>query len=426
MWKQSRIRRCGPVFAAAVLLMAYPSRAHARETCAVRAPAQGEATELLQAAIDRCAAAGGGTVRLLPGVYTSGPLAWKSHVRIDLSRGATLLGSPQQSEYPVRQDAPWRRVALLHADGAQDIALTGAGVVDGNGAVWWGAKAADRKAGRPEAPRPLLIDLVHTDGIRIEGVTLQNSPMYNIAAFLCRHLTVRNVRIVNPARTAPNTDGIDPVSTSDVLIEHTTIDTGDDNVAIKSGLVERGDPDVASSDIRIRNCTFLHGHGLSIGSETAGGVHNVQVEHVRFDGTRQGIRIKSARGRGNDIGDFRFRDITMTGVETPIQITAWYTGHSAGDTPQPMAEHTPRFHDIDIENVTAIGAKAAMQVEGLPESPVKGLVLQQVRIDAETGAVLRYAQIKTEHLDISTKKGPALLPGPGVTVNGKKLSPPAL
>ena len=112
------------------------------------------------------------------------------------------------------------------------------------------------------------------------------------------------------------------------MIEHTTIDTGDDNVAIKSGLVERGDPNVPSTDIVIRDCTFRSGHGLSIGSETAGGVRNVTVERVTFHGTRQGIRIKSARGRGNDIGNFTYRDITMEGVETPIQITAYYTGVS--------------------------------------------------------------------------------------------------
>ena len=116
-------------------------------------------------------------------------------------------------------------------------------------------------------------------------------------------------------------------------------------------------PLVPSTDIAIRDCIFVNGHGLSIGSETAGGVHNVIVERVSFKGTRQGIRIKSARGRGNDIGNFVYRDITMDGVETPIQITEYYTGGKGDKTDHPMEEHTPRFHDIRIENLTATNAK---------------------------------------------------------------------
>jgi polygalacturonase len=238
-------------------------------------------------------------------------------------------------------------------------------------------------------------------------------------AVLCDGLTVRGVRILNPGRTAPNTDGIDPISTSHVLIEHVVIDTGDDNVAIKSGLVERGDPDVPSTDIVIRDCDFRNGHGLSVGSETAGGVRNVRVERVTFNGTRQGIRIKSARGRGNDIGEFVFRDITMTDVETPIQITNYYTGGMKGDVAQPMTEHTPRFHDITIENVTATGAKRAAVIYGLPESPVKHVVLKDVHISSELGADMQYADVTAEDFVVTAKTGEAITKGPGVRINGK-------
>lgn len=231
---------------------------------------------------------------------------------------------------------------------------------------------------------------------------------------------MRDVKILNPGRTAPNTDGIDPISTSHVLIEHSLIDTGDDNVAIKSGLVERGDPNVPSSDITARDCDFRAGHGLSIGSETAGGMHNVRVEKVKFNGTRQGIRIKSARGQGNDIGDFSFRNITMQDVETPIQITAYYTGGMQGDKGQPVAEHTPRFHDTTIENVTARGAKQAMVVYGLPESPVKRLVLKHVHLSGEKGAGMQYAEITATDFVIHPASGDAIVKGPGVTINRKQ------
>jgi polygalacturonase len=375
-------------------------------------------TVALQAAIDGCAAKGGGEVRLSSGTYLSAPLALKSHVHLVLAKGAVLLGSAEIDDYPVREDAKWRRISLLHADKVTDIAITGEGTVDGQGQIWW-TRQLNRAKGSPEDPRPMLIDITNSSSILFDGVTLQNSPQYNIITFVCDRLTVRNVRIINPGRGAPNTDGIDPLSTSHVLIEHTYIDTGDDNIAIKSGLVGRDDPLVPSTDIAIRDCTFVNGHGLSIGSETAGGVRNVLVERVSFKGTRQGIRIKSARGRGNDIGNFVYRDITMDGVETPIQITEYYTGGKGDTTVHPMDEHTPRFHDIRIENLTATNAKNAVQVEGLPESPITNLVLKNVNITSDRGMVALYADITQDNVTITAKTGKPLEPGPGLTINGK-------
>ena len=416
------IRSLCPLVVSGFLLMA--SAAFAAKTCDVRqmgAAGDGHTkdTAAIQRAIDACSQAGGGAVHFAGGTYLSGPLDWKSHVRLQLDAGATLEGSPDMADYPLREDAPWRRVALLHADHATDISLTGAGIVDGNGKVWWDVQIANRGKHVKENQRPMLFDLTNSKNILIEGVTIQNSPQYNIMALLCDGLTVRGVKILNPGRTAPNTDGIDPISTKHVLIEHDLIDTGDDNVAIKSGLVERGDPNVPSEDIVIRDCDFRNGHGMSIGSETAGGVRNVTAERVKFEGTRQGIRIKSARGRGNDIGNFTFRDITMTNVETPIQITNYYTGGMKGDTAQPVTEHTPRFHDITIENVTATGAKRAAVIYGLPESPVKNLVLKNVHISSQVGADMQYADVTATDFVVTPQTGEPITRGPGVLINGK-------
>jgi polygalacturonase len=405
------------------IVLTAPAASAKIATCEARslgakADGQTKDTVALQSAIDLCAKGQGGVVHMSAGTYLSGPLALKSHVRLLLDKGATLLGSSDMEDYPIRKDAPWRRVSLLSADHAEDIGITGEGTIDGSGKVWWEAQMK-RQKGSPENQRPLLIDLTNSKKILIEGVTIQNSPQYNITAFWCDGLTVRNVTILNPGRGAPNTDGIDPVSTSHVLIEHDTIDTGDDNVAIKSGLVERGDPNIPSTDIVIRDCTFRAGHGLSIGSETADGVRNVTVERVSFTGTRQGIRIKSARGRGNDIGNFTYRDIQMDGVETPIEITNYYTGMVKNDPGQAVTEHTPKFHDITIENVTAKGAKRAAVVMGLPESPIKNLVLKHVKIDAATGMTLANAEIHEEDVTVTPATGEAVTRGPGVTINGK-------
>ena len=420
-------RRSTLLVSATVLLVSnvlLVSTARAKETTcdarALGAKADGQTkdTTALQAAIDQCAKGQGGVVHLTAGTYVSAPLTLRSHVHLVLDKGAMLLGSPNMEDYPIRTDAPWRRVSLLHADHVEDIAITGAGTVDGNGKVWW-EKQMNRPKGSKENQRPLLIDLTNSKQILIEGVTIQNSPQYNITAFWCDGLTVRNVTILNPGRGAPNTDGIDPVSTSHVLIEHDTIDTGDDNVAIKSGLVERGDPNVPSTDIVIRDCTFRAGHGLSIGSEVAGGVRNVTVERVTFTGTRQGIRIKSARGRGNDVGNFTYRDIKMDGVETPIEITEYYTGMVKDDPGQPVTEHTPKFHDFTIENVTATGAKRAGVIMGLPESPVKNLVMKNVHLSAATGMTIQYADIKQDNVTVTPVSGEPVMRGPGVTINGK-------
>jgi polygalacturonase len=410
-------------FGLAVVLAMSAGLAHAAKPamCDVHgAVADGKTkdTVALQKAIDACAAKGGGSVRLKAGTYLSAPLELKSHVKLLLESGAVLLGSADEADYALRPDAAWRRVALIHADKVEDIGIVGAGTVDGQGQGWW-TRQMTRVKGAPENPRPMLVDITNSKDILIEGVTLQNSPQYNVITFRCDGLTVRGVKILNPGKGAPNTDGIDPLSTSHVLIEHSTIDTGDDNIAIKSGLVGRDEPLLPSTDITIRDCVLRNGHGLSVGSETAGGVQRVTVERVSFTGTRQGIRIKSGRGRGNDIGDFVYRDITMDGVETPIQITAYYTGGKPDGTEQPMTEHTPRFHNIRIENLKAVNAKFAATILGLPESPVKGLVLKNVSIQAEHGVVAKYAEISEDNVEVKAAVGEAMDKGAGVVLSVK-------
>lgn len=380
-------------------------------------------THALQAAINACAEKGGGTVELTAGTYLSAPLTLKSHVHLHLEKGATLLGTQNPDDYPIRKDAPWRRVALLHADGQTDLAITGDGTVDGAGQFWWEKAHEHRIAGDTSGSagfaRPLLFDLVKSDHIDIEGISIRNSPMYNITLFQCSNINIRNVDIRNPEQ-APNTDGIDPFYSQHIRISHVRIDTGDDDIAIKSGLVERGEPNIASSDITITDSTFLHGHGLSIGSEVAGGVHDVVVDHVTFKDTGAGVRIKSNRTRGNDLYNLKYSNLTMEDVKVPILITEYYPKIPATDTAQPMAEHTPRFRDITIQNLTATGAKVAATIAGLPESPIKGLVLENIKISAETGATIRNASIMMKNVVFKPQTGPAMQTGANVHIVNEK------
>jgi polygalacturonase len=254
--------------------------------------------------------------------------------------------------------------------------------------------------------------------VLMEDVTVQNSPMWQIVPYYSEDVTFRNMKVLAPLPEGHNTDGIDPFSSKHVVIDHVTIDTGDDNVAIKSGQPGSAGPDEPTVDVTITDCVFLKGHGLSIGSEIAGGVQHVRVERVQFKGTTAGIRIKSGRDRGADIGDFVYKDITMEDVVTPIQITEYYSGGgskegAASAEMAPVTRLTPHMHDIRIENVKATGAKVAMDIEGLPEAPVMGVVLKNVVIDAAKGAKIFYADVVSEGLVIHAQTGPPVMVGAG-------------
>ena len=259
-------------------------------------------TKAIQAAIDDCfKAKHGGTVLLSGGTFLSGPIVLKNNITLDVAAGATLLGSPDHDDYPPLEvfRAPGRQ-SLISADHARNIAIIGGGVIDGNGESWWVEARSTPGAGivGKVVFRPRLIVFNYCRHIRIEGVTVQNSPSWQIVPYYSDHIAIRNIKVLAPARS-PNTDAIDPFSSSNIVIEHVYSDTGDDNIAIKSGEINSPGPDSPSRNIKIADCDFEHGHGLSIGSEIAGGARNIHARRIRFKGTDQGIRIKPARDRGN-------------------------------------------------------------------------------------------------------------------------------
>ena len=363
-------------------------------------------TAAIQRAIDECSG-GGGTVVLDGGsVFVSAPLTLHSHMTLSIAAGTTLAGSVDHVDYPDKEEFKDRgKQALLTATNAEDITIRGEGTIDGRGESWWPA---------PAEPRPRLIVFDHSRHIAMEGVTVENSPMWQIVPYYSDDLSFENMKILAPQHSH-NTDGIDPFSSTRVVIEHVLIDTGDDNVAIKSGQPGSPGPDAPSRDITITDCTFLHGHGLSIGSEIAGGVDNVHAERIHFKGTDQGVRIKSNRDRGNaDIAHFSFRDITMDDVKTPILISEFYPKIPETITEEPMTRLTPQFNDIVIENLTATGAKQAAIVVGLPESPIRNLRLTNVHISAETGAVIQYADVIAKGFTVQAMRGENILVGAGV------------
>ena len=407
-----------PSSAAVLLIAAFitAADAHAAPVCDVRSMGgKGDGstkdTAVIQRAIDACAPKRG-TVVLEGGKFLSAPLTLKSGVTLRIAPGATLLGSRDLEDYPIRQDAKWRRVALLHGDHLRNVTVNGGGTVDGSGDVFWKLAHEHRVPGDTSGsggfPRPMLIDITESQHLEFSNLTAQNSPMYNFTFFFCDGIKIDHVVIRNPDRTAPNTDGIDPFSSRNIEISNVDIDTGDDDIALKSGLVER-DPKIGPVEhVYIHDSVFRRGHGLSVGSELAGGIRDVRVENVEMDGTDAGVRIKSNRGRGNDIHDLHYRNIRMTNVRQPIQITEYYPRIPDTDVAPAIDAHTPRFHDISLENISATGAEDAVIV-GLPEMPVRALTLSNVTIAAQRPMRIRNAEVRMRHVQVTVPGGKGIV-----------------
>jgi len=379
-------------------------------------------TIAIQKAIDVCAQQGGGTIQLTAGTYLSAPIVLKSNTTLQLDKGATLFGSLDHADYPSMTMFHLPDLQpLVSATNASNVAIEGEGVIDGNGESWWQMARSIKDAGilGTGHPRPKLIIFDHCKHVRVEGVTIQNSPMWQLVPYYSDDVVIRNIKVLAPAHS-PNTDAVDPFSSSHVVIDHVLADVGDDDIAIKSGPINSPGPDDPSRDITITDCTFLHGHGLSIGSEISGGAQNIRAERIHFEGTDNGIRVKANRDRGNDVGHFVFRDIDMKNVKNALIISEYYPKvlPPAGEAAQPVTRLTPHFHDIVIENVTATGSDVAGVIVGLPESPILGVVLHNVKIGAKHGMTVSYADVTGTEVVVNAVEGEAItkLAGAQVTL----------
>jgi polygalacturonase len=405
----------------ALLAFALPAFALPPVLCNARsygAKADGKTNDgaAIQAAIDDCAKKDGGTVTLSGGVFLSSPIVLRSNITLNIRAGAMLLGSADHKDYAeITQFRTKGRQSLVSATNVENVRITGEGVIDGNGSSWWEAARSVKRAGDMgnEFTRPRLVVLDHVKHVVLEDITVQNSPMWQIVPYYSEDVVLRRVKVLAPSNS-PNTDAIDPFSSKNIVIDHVYADVGDDNIAIKSGMPGSAGGDEPSRDIIITDCVFVHGHGLSIGSEIAGGVQNVRAERIEFRDTDNGIRIKSNRDRGGDIGNFFFKDIKMDGVKTAILITEYYPKIPDTDVIVPVGRLTPHFHDIHIENVKAQNSKSAGTIVGLPESPILNLTLVNVQIAAQTGMTIRNANIQTKGLIVKPQSGTPVAVGANV------------
>ncbi len=434
------------LFAAAGLTQAAPPQANARpgatfpdRICDVTAHgARGTRifpdTEAFQRAIDDCHRQGGGTVLVPRGEYLIGPIFLRSNIRPHLAPASELAGIDEESLYRATDatrayvtNGDW--MALINIADAENVAITGAGRIDGQGAGWWERwrerARQNRRGGSTDRPR--LVHAARSRNLLFEGIGLYNSPSFHLVVKESENVIIRNMRFVALAHS-PNTDAIDLIDSRNMLIENNFFDVGDDVVAIKSLRADPAHPDAAVENILIRGNRGLAGRGISIGSETIGGVRNVLIEDNELTGAMYGIRIKTPRGRGGLVQDILFRNNRMTDVETPIVFSSYYEsagydeaavaarlsagggfvlGHQIypadSEPPQPYVPgSTPWIRNIRVEGLVATGADRAGIVIGLPERGIEGVVFENVRISARRGLLVRHAEADVRGLSVES------------------------
>ncbi len=373
-----------------------------------------DCTSAFANAIAACNRAGGGRVVVPAGKFLTGPIHLKSNVNLHVTAAATIQFSQDPRKYLPVVFSRWEGVELMnyspfiYAFEQQNIAITGTGVLDGqsNNQAWWPWNGRDRygwKEGDPNQRkdraallemgergvpvrerifgeghylRPQFIQPYRCKNVLIEGVTIKNSPMWEIHPVLSTNVTVRSVRITTHG---PNNDGCDPESCTDVLIKDCYFDTGDDCIAIKSG--RNGDGrrvNTPSQNIVIQGCEMKDGHGgVTIGSEISGGVRNVFAENCRLDSPNldHALRVKNNAMRGGLLENLYFRNMQVGQVaHAAITIDFNYEEGEKG-------KFTPVVRNFVVSDLMSGKSKYALDVQGFKNAPIYNLRLENCTFD---------------------------------------------
>ncbi|TXD67572.1 glycoside hydrolase family 28 protein [Polaribacter glomeratus] len=377
-------------------------------------------------AITTCSDNGGGTIIVTKGDYfMNGPLVLKSNVHIELKAGAILNFSTNENDYLPAVITRWEGTELynfsplIYAYQVKNIAITGKGTINGNGsknfASWKNLQAADkktlRKMGKENVPvykrvfgeghklRPGFFEPFGCTNVRIEGITILDSPFWVLHPIYCNNVIIRDVTVIS---NNPNNDGCDPESSTNVLIEDCNFITGDDAIAIKSGRDNDawrvGQP---SENIVIRNCVFSSKiNGVCIGSEISGGVRNVFIENIKIPKSSNAIYFKSNLDRGGYIENIYVRNITAGSVASSlIRFEPNYKGEHS-------AFHPTKFKNFMIENITCKESnQTGFYLAGFEELPIENILLKDIFIEKSVS-------------DYSLKKGKNIV-FDNVSINGK-------
>ncbi|XP_054824652.1 probable polygalacturonase [Prosopis cineraria] len=333
----------------------------------------------------------GGTLLFIPpGVYLTGSFNLTSHMTLYLASGAVIKATQDTKHWPLipplpsygrgRERPGGRYISFIQGDGLQDVVITGDnGTIDGQGEVWWNMW----RQRTLQYTRPSLLEFVNSRDIIISNVIFKNSPFWNIHPVYSSNVVIRFVTILAP-HDSPNTDGIDPDSSSNVCIEDSYISCGDDAVAVKSGWDEYG---IAygrpSSGITIRRVTGSSPFsGIAIGSEASGGVENVLAEHINLFNTGVGIHIKTNSGRGGTIRNITFSHVYIEEARTGIKISG-DVGDHPDDKFNPNA--LPIVKDVTVNNVWGVKVRQAGLIRGIKNSPFTQICLSDIYLHGIMG-----------------------------------------
>ena len=374
-------------------------------------------------AINVCSQNGGGDIVIPKGRWKSGAIHLKSDIHIHLEDGAEIEFSDKFEDYLPVVFTRWEGMEcynyspLIYANGCENISVTGNGKLIGNSQNWWHWKKLQQEAALelcyaelhcipPEkciygtektALRPSFIQPINCKNVLLEGFEITDGPQWTIHPVYCEDVTIRNVTV---STHGPNTDGLNPDSCKNVLIENCTFDTGDDCIAINSGMNEDGwRVRRPCENIEIKNCTMNGGHGgIVIGSAMSGGVKNVYAHNCKINGTMQGIRLKSMRGRGGCVDNVRFDNIEINNTtDQAIQINMFYEF----STVKPKSNTPSDFRNIEIRNINGKNNKTGIQIKGLPEHKLRNITLENINLTAEDAMICENVEnIKMNNVDI--------------------------
>lgn len=383
----------------------FPDREFAITRFGAKPGVETDSTQAIRQAVEACSKAGGGRVVVPAGVYLTGAIHLKSGVNLHVTRDATLKFSTEPGQFlpvvPTRWEGSdlMNYSPLIYAYEQNDIAVTGEGTLDGQAGceAWWpmagkgpckfppanpNQKTArdrliemasrrvpveQRVFGEGHYLRPNFIQPHRCKNVLIEGVTILNSPMWEVHPLFCENVTVRRVKINSHG---PNNDGCDPESCKDVLIEGCEFDTGDDCIAIKSGRNEDGRRvPVPTENVVIRNCVMKAGHGgVTIGSEITAGVKHVYVDGCEMSSPdlNQGLRFKNNAARGGVIEHIYARNIRIGQVGVAVEVDFNYEEGAKG-------AYKPVVRDVLVSGLNCKQAKSPWILRGLPGAPVENV-----------------------------------------------------
>ncbi len=363
----------------------------------------------IQEAVDQCYLKGGGTVILEKGIFLSSPIILKSNVHLKIDKTA-ILKAVDYKTYPNNSNPS----NFISAEKSSNIAIYGGGKIEGNGSNWWKVFKKLKTNGK-EIKRPRLIYFTDCNNIIFNNLTLVDSPSFHIVPHGCNNVLISNITINSDSRS-PNTDGIDPSHSSNVLIYKCRISTGDDNIAIKA---EYG----KSQNIYVVDTDFGHGHGMSIGSETNFGISNVIVYNCRFNNTTNGIRIKSPQGSGGKVENIFYIDIKMDNVHTALEISSYYP-----ESKIPFPKSTENENDnnqkiLDVRNIlfSNIYAKNVLKhggyITATPQIHAENIILNNVTMEIKgKGLEIENANVYFKNVNFISNGSDELLLGENATI----------